>query len=90
MKAFLDRLRRCERSTADGHGAFINKPMIAVAAAGGSGNGIVSCLSCLERWIRHVSGRKVDFIGVTRFNRAYKLAQIARAAEFMVTEFSSA
>ena len=54
--------------------------MIAVAAAGGSGNGMITCLASLERWIEHVRARKYDFIAVNRWNREYKLETIQAAA----------
>ena len=85
MKDFADRLRRCERSMGSKPGGLHGKPAIAVAAAGGSGNGTLTCLYTLERWMDHVGARKFDFIGVTRFNRPYKLEQIAQAAKAMVT-----
>jgi len=83
MKAFTDRLRRCEAARADKPGAIAGKPVLVVAAAGGSGNGTVHCLDTLERWIQHVGARKTDFIGVTRFTRSFKLQQIAEAAAAM-------
>jgi multimeric flavodoxin WrbA len=50
-KAFADRLRRCEASRGEESGLF-GKPVIAVAAAGGSGNGTITCLLIMERWIQ--------------------------------------
>jgi len=83
MKAFLDRFRRCER----GGEYIVQKPVLAIAAAGGSGNGTVSCLAILERWIQHVRARKTDFIGVTRFTRRYKIGQIKEAGEALIRDF---
>jgi multimeric flavodoxin WrbA len=71
MKSFTDRLRRCEASRGEDSG-FFQKPVIMVAAAGGSGNGMITCLASQERWIQHVHARKWDFIPVNRWNRAYK------------------
>ena len=82
MKAFSDRLRRCEASRAEESG-FIKKPVIMVAAAGGSGNGMITCLASLERWIQHVRARKWDFIPVNRWNREYKLKTIRNASDAM-------
>lgn len=82
MKAFTDRLRRCEASRAEESG-FFEKPVIMVAAAGGSGNGMITCLASLERWIQHVRARKWDFIPVNRWNREYKLETIRRASDAM-------
>jgi multimeric flavodoxin WrbA len=80
MKAMLDRARRCLFSAPEGPGSMVGVPVLAVAAAGGSGNGAVTCLEAMERWIQHVRARKTDFIAVTRYTGAYKLEQIARAA----------
>jgi multimeric flavodoxin WrbA len=85
MKAFTDRLRRCESNREGRSGGIAGKPVLAVAAAGGSGNGTVHCLDTLERWIQHVGGRKTDFIGVTRLTRSYKLGQIAAAAQALAS-----
>jgi multimeric flavodoxin WrbA len=84
-KAFADRLRRCEATKGDESGLG-GKPVIAVAAAGGSGNGMITCLFSMERWIEHVRARKFDFIPVNRWNRPYKLAAIGEAAQAMVQE----
>jgi multimeric flavodoxin WrbA len=84
-KALADRLRRCEASRGDNSG-LSGKPVIAVAAAGGSGNGMITCLLSMERWIDHVRARKFDLIPVNRWSREYKLAAIRAAAETMVRE----
>jgi len=36
------------------------KPVLCVAAAGGSGNGQVTCLLNMERWVQHVQARLFD------------------------------
>jgi multimeric flavodoxin WrbA len=84
-KAFTDRLRRCEATRGDESGLF-GKPVIAVAAAGGSGNGMITCLLSMERWIEHVRARKFDLIPVNRWSREYKLTAIWEAARAMVQE----
>lgn len=84
-KAFADRLRRCEATRGDESG-LSGVPVIAVAAAGGSGNGMITCLWSMERWIEHVRARKFDFFPVNRWNRGYKLAAIREAARAMVQE----
>ena len=86
-KALADRLRRCEATRGDNSG-LSGKPVIAVAAAGGSGNGMITCLLSMERWIDHVRARKFDLIPVNRWSREYKLAAIRAAAEAMVRELS--
>jgi multimeric flavodoxin WrbA len=82
-KAFTDRLRRCE-ATRGSESGLAGKPVIAVAAAGGSGGGMITCLASLERWIDHVRARKWDLIPVNRWSREYKLAAIRAAAETLV------
>jgi multimeric flavodoxin WrbA len=84
-KAFADRLRRCEATRGDKSG-LSGKPVIAVAAAGGSGNGMITCLLSMERWIDHVRARKFDLIPVNRWSREYKLVAIREAARVMVQE----
>jgi multimeric flavodoxin WrbA len=84
-KAFADRLRRCEASRGEASG-LSGKPVIAVAAAGGSGNGMITCLLSMERWIEHVRARKFDLIPVNRWSREYKLVAIREAARAMVQE----
>jgi multimeric flavodoxin WrbA len=83
-KGFTDRLRRCEATRPRGESFLSGKPVIAVAAAGGSGNGMISCLASMERWIQHVTGRVFDLIPVNRWSRAYKLTVIREAANTMV------
>ena len=87
-KALTDRLRRCEATRGDGS-SLGGKPVIAVAAAGGSGNGMITCLLSMERWIEHVRARKFDFIPVNRWNRAHKLVAIRSAARAMIQQAAS-
>ena len=84
-KAFVDRIRRCEATKGEESG-LSGKPVIAVAAAGGSGNGMITCLFSMERWVEHVRARKYDFVPVNRWNRPYKLDAITEAARTMVRE----
>jgi multimeric flavodoxin WrbA len=81
-KAFADRLRRCEATRGEESG-LADKPVIAVAAAGGSGNGTITCLLSMERWIQHVKGRVFDLIPVKRWTRENKLTAIREAARTM-------
>jgi multimeric flavodoxin WrbA len=87
-KAFTDRLRRCEatREQEQGGSKLAGKPFIAVAAAGGSGNGTMSCLGSMERWGQHVGARVFDLIPVNRWTRAYKLDAIRAAVYEMVRQ----
>jgi multimeric flavodoxin WrbA len=82
-KAYTDRLRRCE-ATRGAESRLANKPVIAVAAAGGSGGGMITCLASMERWIDHIRARRFDLIPVNRWSREYKLAAIRAAAQTMV------
>ena len=82
-KAFTDRLRRCEATREPGESWLFDKPVIAVAAAGGSGNGMITCLLSMERWIKHVQARAFDLIAVNRWSRDYKLVAIRAAGEAM-------
>jgi len=85
-KAFTDRLRRCEATRERGKSLLFNKPVTAVAAAGGSGGGMITCLLSMERWIQHVQGRTFDLIPVNRWSRKYKLAAIRASGRVMVDE----
>ncbi len=84
-KAFTDRLRRCE-ATRGQDSRLAGHPVMMVAAAGGSGNGMMTCLASLERWIDHVWARKFDLIPVNRWSREYKLNTIQAAAEALVIQ----
>ncbi|WP_040412569.1 flavodoxin family protein [Desulfosporosinus sp. OT] len=83
-KTFSDRLRRCEALKKD-KTLFEGKPVLAVAAAGGSGNGLTSCLTSMERLFTHVKAEKFDFIGITQKNKGYKLEAILKAGREMVS-----
>lgn len=86
-KAFTDRLRRCEASA--GEASRLNgKPVVAVAAAGGSGGGIASCLDSMRRLIRHVRARPAAGIGVNRWNRERRVREIAAATAAMVRKIA--
>ncbi|MEN6478412.1 MAG: flavodoxin family protein [Anaerolineales bacterium] len=84
LKAFTDRLRRCEAPRGD-ESALANKPIICVAAAGGSGGGMISCLEQMERWLGHVRARRFDLIPINRWNAAYKVDTVRAAAQAMVS-----
>jgi hypothetical protein len=87
MKNFTDRLRRCEALRGEESGLY-QKPVMVIAAAGGSGNGMITTLASLERWIQHVHARKWDFIPVNRWNREYKIETIRVASNSMVQSLS--
>ncbi len=79
-KNVLDRMRRCETMTQDGSPLY-GMPMLAVAAAGGSGNGTLSTLAQMERFAQHVGLRLVDAIPAKRVSRDYQLQAIADGAK---------
>jgi multimeric flavodoxin WrbA len=83
-KNFFDRLRRCE-ALLGSRGALHGKPFLAVAAAGGSGNGTLSCLTQMERWAMHMGMRMFDGIPVKRFTRDYQLDTVECAAAALVS-----
>ena len=83
-KSFFDRFRRCEASkhfgeNTDISSALYDKNVVLIAAAGGSGNGTLTCLSQMENLVKHNHGKIFDLISVTRFNRRYKLDTIKQA-----------
>lgn len=81
-KSFLDKLRRCEATNGENN-SLLGKPIICVAAAGGSGNGTISCLESMDRFINHLKAVKYDFVSVTRKNKDYKFKTIKAAAQSM-------
>lgn len=84
-KAFLDRLRRCEATRRE-ESRLAGKWVVSVGAAGGSGNGTMTCLASLERWTQHVRGRVFDLIPVNRWTRGYKLVTLRAAGEALARE----
>ena len=78
MKSFMDRFRRCEAIRGE-EGALAGKRVNLVAAAGGSGNGTVTCLADMENWCRHLRAIPHHRLGVTRFNREGLLSAIEAA-----------
>ena len=79
MKAFFDRYRRCEATKGE-NSALRGKQVLLVASPGGTGNGMVSCFEQMERLCRHLKAEVFDFVGVNRWNSAYKLVAIGSAA----------
>lgn len=83
-KAFFDRVRRCEAWKKEK--TFLEeKPVIAVAAAGGSGNGAISCLTTMEKMLMHVKAERFDFISITKKSREFKLQTIKESTKVMVS-----
>ncbi len=78
-KCFFDRLRRCEALLREA-GTLHGRDFLAVAAAGGSGNGTITTLAQFERLAGHLGMRFFDGIPVKRFTRLYQLDTVERAA----------
>ena len=83
-KAFTDRLRRCNVG-ARGKG-LRGKPVMGVAAAGGSGRGTTSCLLTMDRLFDHIEAEVADLISVTRRSAPYQREAVFCAAQSMVDE----
>ena len=77
-KAFFDRFRRCEALKEKNK--MEGKPVISIAAAGGSGNGTNTCLASMERLFSHVRAVKFDMMGITRKNKNHMLEAIRSSA----------
>jgi len=80
LKSLIDRLRRCERGE---DGGLAGKPVLLIASAGGTGNGIINCLHQMEQFCRHTQLKVFDFIGVNRWNADYKRGAAFAAAKAM-------
>ena len=81
MKAFMDRLCRITRDEAAAK-ALSGKPVVAIAAAGGSGSGTTHCMFQLERLLQAVGAFVLDLVPAAKRNRDYKgqVAHLAGAA----------
>ena len=78
FKAFFDRLRRCDAA----HNHFLaDKRCVLVACAGGTGRGVLECLTQLERGLTHMGMRIYDRIPVVRYNRDYILPALVEAGK---------
>jgi len=77
FKAFFDRLRRCEATKKEGDKSTLTgKPVVCIAAAGGSGNGAVHCLGEMERMVRQLGAQGFDYIAITQATREYQIETI--------------
>ena len=78
MKAFLDRLRRCETA----HNRFLQgKKTLIVACAGGTGLGAIQCLDHFENTLSHIRMITVDRLPVIQFNKGYMLPALIEAGK---------
>jgi len=80
LKCFFDRLRRCEFGQ---QGALSGKPALLIASAGGSGNGLLTCLEQMDRFCRHSGAVIYDYFGINRWNNDYKRLAIYAAGKAM-------
>jgi multimeric flavodoxin WrbA len=80
FKGFIDRLRRCEFNNEK---TLCNKQVLMIASAGGSGNGLLTCLEMMDRFCRRTGAIIFDYIGVNRWNSDYK-RQAAQAAGYAI------
>lgn len=78
MKAFIDRLRRCE---AVKNHYLAEKRCILMACAGGTGRGTLECLHQMEMALTHMGMRAYDRIPVIRYNSEYVLPMLEKAGE---------
>jgi len=90
LKAVFDRLRRCEATRKDEPSALAEKPVVAIAAAGGSGGGAVHCLAEMERVLGKLGADLFDAIPVTQRTREYQLETIHDALVALVSSRPSA
>ena len=79
LKSFLDRFRRCEALKENT--ALTGKEVLLIAAPGGTGNGLLTCLGQMERAVQHMHGHVFDYIGVNRWNQEYMLKAVEAAAK---------
>ena len=82
-RSFLDRLRRCEWPHEE-KSLIKGKPVIGIAAAGGSGGGAVKALQSLENYTLWLRLRVFDLVPVTRFNREWRLEGLRAAGRALV------
>lgn len=78
MKAFIDRLRRCEAMK---NRYLADKRCVLIACAGGTGRGTLECLQTMEMALTHMGMRAYDKISVNRYNAPYILPALEAAGE---------
>lgn len=78
LKAFLDRLRRCET----GHNHLLkDRKCLLVACAGGTGRGATKALVHFEETLNHMGMIAVDRLPITQFSRGYMLPAVRQAGQ---------
>jgi len=88
-KRFLDRWRRCEIFNREAS-LLREKPVIGIAAAGGSGRGAVGALLSLEAYLRYLQFAVFDLVTVTQVSREHKLEMLKVAGRRMVSRVKGA
>jgi multimeric flavodoxin WrbA len=87
LKAFIDRLRRCEASkyfaNGVGHSILEGKQALLIASPGGSGRGGLNCLQQMEDFCMETRAVIFDHIGINRWNSDYKKRAAYAAAKAM-------
>jgi len=84
-KRFFDRWRRCENFNRQ-DSPLKGKPVIGIAAAGGSGGGAVNALRNLETYLRWLQFTIFDLVPVTQISKKHKLDMLKAAGERMVSK----
>lgn len=82
-KRFLDRWRRCKTFNRQAS-PLRGKPVIGIAAAGGSGGGAVNALRNLEMYLRRLQFTVFDLVPVTQMSREHKLEMLKAAGRRMI------
>lgn len=82
-RSFLDRWRRCEWPHED-KSQIKGKPVIGIAAAGGSGGGAVRALQSLESYFVWLRLKPFDLVPATRFNREWRLQGLKESGNALV------
>ena len=79
-KRFFDRWRRCETFNREAS-PLKGKPVIGIAAAGGSGGGAVNALRNLETYLRWLQFTIFDLVPVIRISKKHKLEMLKIAGK---------
>lgn len=85
LKAFLDRLRRCETF----HNHYLaDKRCMLIACAGGTGNGTIECLDQMEKTMRHMGLVPLERLPITRFSCEYMIPAFAEAGKMFAEHYA--
>ena len=86
MKAFIDRLRRCEATK---NHYLADKRCMLIACAGGTGRGTIECLKNMELALTHMGMRAYDRIPVNRYNSPYVIPALEQAGATYVDRLTN-